>query len=112
MECVHLIIKFVEFILHCKVCMLLFVELLTWIKQCDECTRKALKNKEVDWGPSNDISNIPTVATMSLGLKPYLGEEYTVESRMTLPQEGRMMRTLLPSIQPHQRPLHHLIIYQ
>jgi hypothetical protein len=51
---------FEELILCCKVCMFLFVELLTWIKQCVECTRKALKNKEVDWGPSNDISNIPT----------------------------------------------------
>jgi hypothetical protein len=77
-----------ELILCCKVCMFLFVELLTWVKQCVECTRKALKNKKVDWGPSNDIYNIPTQATMSLGLKPYLGEEYTLESRMTLPQEG------------------------
>ena len=51
---------FQELVLHCRVCMFLFVELLTWIKQCVECTRKALKNKEVDWGPSNDISNIPT----------------------------------------------------
>ena len=50
---------FQELVLRCRVCMFLFVELLTWIKQCVECTRKALKNKEVDWGPSNDISNIP-----------------------------------------------------
>jgi hypothetical protein len=50
---------FEELILHRKVCILLFVELLTWIKRCVKGTRKALRNKEVDWGPSNDISNIP-----------------------------------------------------
>jgi hypothetical protein len=55
---------FEELILRRKVCMFLFVE-LTWIKRCDECTRKVLRNKEVDWGPSNDISNIPNQATTS-----------------------------------------------
>jgi hypothetical protein len=42
---------FEELILHRKVCILLFVELLTWIKRCVKCTRKALRNKEVDCGP-------------------------------------------------------------
>jgi hypothetical protein len=50
-------------------------------------TRKALRNKEVDWGPSNDISHIPNQATTSSELTTYLGEEYTLESRMTLLQE-------------------------
>jgi hypothetical protein len=50
---------FEELILRRKVCILLFVELLTWIKRCVKGIRKALRNKEVDWGPSNDISNIP-----------------------------------------------------
>jgi hypothetical protein len=54
---------FEELILRCKVRMFLFVELLTWIKRSDEYTRKALRNKEVDWGPSNDISNIPNHVT-------------------------------------------------
>jgi hypothetical protein len=39
-------------------------------------------------GPINDISNIPNQATMLLVLKPYLREEYILESRMTLLQEG------------------------
>jgi hypothetical protein len=51
-------------------------------------TRKALRNKEVDWGPSNDISNIPNQATTSLELTTHLGEEYMLESRTTLLQEG------------------------
>jgi hypothetical protein len=79
---------FEELILRREVCMFLSVELLTWIKQCDECTRKALRTKEVDWGPSNDISNIPNQSTTSSDLKPYLSEEYTLESRTTLLQEG------------------------
>jgi hypothetical protein len=74
--------------LSSKVCVFLFVELLTLIRQCVKCTRKALMNKEVDWGPSNDISNIPNQETTSSDLKPYLGEEYTLESRKTLLQEG------------------------
>jgi hypothetical protein len=49
---------------------------------------KALRNKEVDWGPSNDISSIPNQPTTSSDLKPYLGEEHTLESRTTLLQEG------------------------
>jgi hypothetical protein len=48
---------------------------------------KVLRNKEVVWGPSNDISNIPNQATTSSYLKPYLGEENTLELRMTLLQE-------------------------
>ena len=71
---------------YSNVCMFLFVELLIWIKRCVECTRKALRNNEVDWGPSNDIFNIPNQATMSSNLKPYLGEDYTLESRATLLQ--------------------------
>jgi hypothetical protein len=50
---------FEELILRREVCILLFVELLTWIKRCVKGARKDLRNKEVDWGPSNDISNIP-----------------------------------------------------
>jgi hypothetical protein len=50
-----------------------------------------LRNKEVDWGPSNDISNIPNQATTSSDLTTYLGEEYTLKSRTTLLQEGGMM---------------------
>jgi hypothetical protein len=49
---------------------------------------KTLRNKEVDWGPSNDISNIPNQETTSSDLKIYLGEEHTLESRTTLLQEG------------------------
>jgi hypothetical protein len=37
---------------------------------------------------SNDISNILDQATTSSDLTPYLGEEYMLESRMTLLQEG------------------------
>jgi hypothetical protein len=47
----HIVTNFDVFeymILRRKVCMFLFVELLTWIKRCVECTRKALRNKEVD----------------------------------------------------------------
>jgi hypothetical protein len=36
---------FEELILRCKVCMFLFVELLTWIKQCVECTRKLIRDQ-------------------------------------------------------------------
>jgi hypothetical protein len=79
---------FEELILRHKVCILLFVELLTWIKRCVKGTRKALRNKEVDWGPSNDISNIPNQAPTSSDLTTYLGEEYTLELRMNLLQEG------------------------
>jgi hypothetical protein len=49
---------------------------------------KTLRNKEVDWGPSNDISNISNQASTSSNLKIYLGEEHTLESRTTLLQEG------------------------
>jgi hypothetical protein len=56
---------------------------------------KTLRNKEVDWGPSNDISNISKQASTSSNLKIY-GRLYY--------KKGRMMRTSLPSIQPHQRP--------
>jgi hypothetical protein len=65
---------------------------------------KILRNKEVDWGPSNDISNIYNQESTSSNFKIYLGEEHTLESRTNLLQEGRMMRTSVPSIQPHQRP--------
>jgi hypothetical protein len=34
-------------------------------------------------------------------LKPYLGEEDELESRTTQMQEGRMMRTSLPTIHPY-----------
>jgi hypothetical protein len=56
---------FEELILRHKVYILLFVELITWIKRCVNCTTKALRYKEVDRGPSNDISNIPNQATTS-----------------------------------------------
>jgi hypothetical protein len=79
---------FEELILRHKVCILLFVELLTWIKRCVKGTRKALRNKEVDWGPSNDISNNSNQATTSLELTTYLDKEYALESRTTLLQEG------------------------
>jgi hypothetical protein len=49
---------------------------------------KTLRNKEVDWGPSNDISNISNQASTSSNLKIYLGEEHTLESRTTLLKEG------------------------
>lgn len=48
---------------------------------------KTLRNKEVDWGPSNDISNISIKASTSSNLKIYLGQEHTLESRTTLLQE-------------------------
>jgi hypothetical protein len=49
---------------------------------------KTLRNKEIDWGPSNDISNISNQASTSSNLKIYLGEEHTLESRATLLKEG------------------------
>jgi hypothetical protein len=64
--------------------------------------KEAIEKKEVDWIPSNDISNISTQATMSSDLKPYLGEEYKLESKTTLLQEGEDEETSMPSIQQHQ----------
>jgi hypothetical protein len=49
---------------------------------------KTLRNKEVDWGTSNDISNISNQASTSSNLKIYMCEEHTLESRTTLLQEG------------------------
>jgi hypothetical protein len=49
---------------------------------------KTLRNKEVDWGPSNDIFNISNQPSTSSNLKIYLVEEHTLESRTTLLQEG------------------------
>ena len=57
---------FDELMLHHKVCSFLFSELLSWIKQSVECTWKAWRTKEVDWGPSQYIPNIPNQATMSI----------------------------------------------
>jgi hypothetical protein len=71
-----------------------------------------LRNKEVDWGPSNDISNISNKASTSSNLKIYLGEEHTLESRMTLLQEGEDDEDITAINTPHQRPLHHLIMDQ
>jgi hypothetical protein len=68
---------------------------------------KTLRNKEVDWGPSNDISN---KASTSSNLKIYLGEEHTLESRTTLLQEGEDEEDITAINTPHQRPLHHLIM--
>jgi hypothetical protein len=42
---------------------------------------KTLRNKEVDWGPSNDISNISNQASTSSNLKIYLGEDDSITRR-------------------------------
>jgi len=65
---------------------------------------KTLRNKEVDWGPSNDISNISNKASTSSNLKIYLGEEHTLESRTTLLQEGEDDEDITAINTPHQRP--------
>jgi hypothetical protein len=54
---------FEELILRRKVCMFLFVELLTWIKRCHECTRNALRNKEVDWDQAMIFPTSPTTSS-------------------------------------------------
>jgi len=55
-----------ELVLHHKVCIFSFLELLTWIKGRLDCIWKAWKLNEVDWGPSPSISNVLHQATTSL----------------------------------------------
>jgi hypothetical protein len=68
---------------------------------------KTLRNKEVDWGPSNDISNISIKASTSSNLKIYLGQEHTLESRTTLLQEVEDGEDITAINTPHSDPLHH-----
>ena len=55
-----------ELVLHHKVCIFLFSELLTWIKGRLDCIWKAREVNEVDWGPSPSIPNVFPQATTSL----------------------------------------------
>ena len=55
-----------ELVLHHKVCIFSFLELLTWIKGRLDCIWKAWKLNEVDWGPSPSIPNVFPQATTSL----------------------------------------------
>jgi len=57
---------FVELMLHHEMCPFSFSEILTLMKQGVECTWKAWRTKEVDWGPSPSIPNVPKQATTSL----------------------------------------------
>ena len=49
---------FDELVLHHKMCIFLFPELLTWIKGRFDCIWKAWKVNEVDWGPNPSIPNV------------------------------------------------------
>jgi hypothetical protein len=55
---------FDELLLHYDVCWLSFSEIITWIKKGDQHTRKAWRTKEVDWGPSPSVPNVPHQATV------------------------------------------------
>ena len=55
-----------ELVLHHKVCIFSFLELLTWIKGRLDCIWKAREVNEVDWGPSPSIPNVFPQATTSL----------------------------------------------
>lgn len=57
---------FDELVLHHKVCVFSFSELLTWMKGRFNCIWKAWKVYEVDWGPSPSIPNVIHQATTSL----------------------------------------------
>jgi hypothetical protein len=43
---------FDELMLHHDVCLISFLEVLTWIKECIACLWKAWRTKYVDWGPN------------------------------------------------------------
>ena len=60
---------FDELVLHHKVCVFSFSELLTWMKGRFNCIWKAWKVYEVDWGPSPSIPNVIHQATTSLLVK-------------------------------------------
>src|SRR5436190_14407653 len=57
---------FDELVLHHKMCMFSFSELLTWIKGRFDFICKAWKVNEVDWGLSPSIRNVLHQATTSL----------------------------------------------
>ena len=57
---------FDELVLHHKMCIFLFSELLTWIKGRFDCIWKAWKVNEVDWGPNPSIPNVLHLDTTSL----------------------------------------------
>ena len=57
---------FDELVLHHKMCIFLFSELLTWIKGRFDCIWKAWKVNEVDWGPNPSITNVLHLDTTSL----------------------------------------------
>ena len=57
---------FDELVLHHKMCMFSFSELLTWIKGRFDFICKAWKVNEVDWGLSPSIPNVLNQATTSL----------------------------------------------
>jgi len=57
---------FDELVLHHKMCIFSFSELLTWIKGRFDCIWKAWKVNEVDWGPNPSIPNVLHLDTTSL----------------------------------------------
>ena len=57
---------FDELVLHHKMCIISFSELLTWIKGRFDCIWKAWKVNEVDWGPNPSIPNVLHLDTTSL----------------------------------------------
>ena len=57
---------FDELVLHRKVCILSFIELLTWIKGRFDCIWKAWMVNEVDWGPTPSVPNVLHQATTSI----------------------------------------------
>ena len=57
---------FDELVLHHKMCIFSFSELLTWIQGRFDCIWKAWKVNEVDWGPNPSIPNVLHLDTTSL----------------------------------------------
>jgi hypothetical protein len=57
---------FDELVLHHKMCVFSFSELLTLMKRKFNCIWKEWKVNEVDWGPSPNIPNVIHQATTSL----------------------------------------------
>jgi hypothetical protein len=57
---------FDELVLHHKMCIFSFSELLTWMKRRFNCIWKEWKVNEVDWGPSPNIPNVIHQAITSL----------------------------------------------
>jgi hypothetical protein len=55
---------FDELVLHHKVCIFSFSELLTWMKRRFNCIWKEWMVNEVDWGPSPNIPNVIHQPTM------------------------------------------------